>query len=185
MHSSIDSGLVAFRAYLQILASRQLGPALRRRVDSSDMVQQTLLEACRNWESFRGEDAGARAAWLRKILANVIARTARDLQAAKRDHRREESLEASLHHSSLQLEACLAATDPSPGHQAMRSERLLALCVALEELPEIQREVVLLHYCDGWKVREIAAETGRSAASVAGLLRRGLSGLRQALGERP
>jgi DNA-directed RNA polymerase specialized sigma24 family protein len=41
----------------------------------------------------------------------------------------------------------------------------------------------LARHCRGLGLQEIAAETGRTTASVAGLLRRGLATLREQLGE--
>ena len=51
------------------------------------------------------------------------------------------------------------------------------------ELPEAQREVIVLHHLQGLKLAEVAAEIGRSESAVAGLLFRGLKNLHSLLGE--
>ena len=58
----------------------------------------------------------------------------------------------------------------------------MLLAAALEDLPEDQREAVTRHYLDGETPAEIAAAMRRTGPSVAGLLRRGLKGLRAGLG---
>ena len=64
-----------------------------------------------------------------------------------------------------------------------RRERAEVLTAALERLPEDQRNVILARHCRGLGLQEIAEETGRTTAAVAGLLRRGLAVLREQLGE--
>jgi RNA polymerase sigma-70 factor (ECF subfamily) len=62
---------------------------------------------------------------------------------------------------------------------AERNEQLLTLADHLAELPEIQREVLLLRYCEGWSLAAIASHLGRTRPSVASLLRRGLADLKE------
>ena len=52
---------------------------------------------------------------------------------------------------------------------------------ALAQLPEAQRQALVLQHWHGWSLAEIAAELGRSPAAVAGLIKRGLQRLRQDL----
>jgi RNA polymerase sigma-70 factor (ECF subfamily) len=97
---------------------------------------------------------------------------------------RERSLEAELAESSNRLETWLAAEQSSPSQQAMRNEQMLRLADALSALPESQREAVVLHYWEEMPLTDVAAQMGRSPASVAGLLQRGLKTLRTFLAER-
>ena len=77
----------------------------------------------------------------------------------------------------------LAAVQSSPSQKAVKQEDLLRLSEALTQLPETQREVIVLHHLQGLKLAEVAAEIGRSEAAVAGLLFRGLRTLHTLLGE--
>ena len=150
-------------------------------MEPSDVVQETLLLAHRDRASFRGSSEGERAKWLRQILLNVVLQTARKLRAQKRGDNREISLEALTERTSRQLEACLAASAPSPVEGIIREEQVLALADALATLSEDQRRVILLHHSEGMTLHDIGAELDRTRASVAGLLRRGLKILRERL----
>src|SRR5262245_34902471 len=94
------SPLDQFREYLCLLARMQLGPGRDGQVDTSDLVQQTLLKAHENRDQFRGTTDAERAAWLRAILANQVRDTFRKLglQPVR-----------SVEETSLRLEAWLAA----------------------------------------------------------------------------
>ncbi len=173
--------LESFRQYLSLLARVQLSPRLRLKVDLSDIVQQTLLEAHQGLDEFRGRREQELAAWLRRILARNIANVARDLHRARRDLHREQSLEASLQRSSMRLEALLAADQPSPSQQASQNERLIRLAEALTKLPPAQHEAVFAHYLQGMPLAEIARQMGRTNSAVMGLLHRGLVQLRTIL----
>jgi RNA polymerase sigma-70 factor (ECF subfamily) len=169
--------LERFRTYLRLLAQLQFPAALRGRLDPSDLVQQTLLQAQQGLGQFRGTTAAEQTAWLRRILANALSNAVRDHRAAGRDV----ALERSLNDSSARLEAWLASDHTPPVEAAGRNELFLRLADRLAELPEVQREALLLRYCEGWPVGAIAERLGRTRPSVAALLRRGLAELRELL----
>jgi RNA polymerase sigma-70 factor (ECF subfamily) len=170
-----------FRTYLRLLAQVQLDARLRGKLDPSDIVQQTLLEAYQARDRCPSHNAAEQAAWLRKILAHNLANAVRDLARAKRDVRREQSLEAALEESSARLEAWLVAEQLSPSGQAEKNEQLLGLAQALDQLPPDQQEAVVLHHLKGQSLSELARHFDRSPAAVAGLLHRGLRKLQELL----
>ncbi|MCC6493000.1 MAG: sigma-70 family RNA polymerase sigma factor [Pirellulales bacterium] len=172
--------LEPYRAYLRLLASQQLGPRYRGKVDLSGIIQETLWEA--HVELAKGQIVGPAGllAWLRRILANNIADEARRFLAAKRDVGREVQIQQALDASSQKFEQW-AARDYQPGAAAEQEDLLLALAGALERLPDAQREALLLHYCSGATLVEIASRLGRTRDAVAGLIRRGLRRLRTEL----
>ncbi len=184
-HESDADGpaLEQFRSYLHLLARLHLDPRLRSKLDASDIVQQTLLQAHQARDQFRGHDDGERAAWLRQILARNLAHAVRDFGRDKRDVAREHSLEAALDASSARLEAWLVVEQSSPSQRAERNEQAVRLAEALEQLPDAQREAVVLHYFQGCPVAEVGRQLGRSPEAVAGLLHRGLKALREHLRE--
>jgi RNA polymerase sigma-70 factor (ECF subfamily) len=175
--------LEQYREYLQLLARLQIDPRLRRKLDSSDLVQEVLIKAYQNLHQYRGQSSKEMQAWLRSILAQVLAEALRYYSRQKRDMDLEQSLEAGLHKSSAKLEILLTGTGTSPSEQAMLNEELPRLAGALGQLPEDQRLALELRYLQEFPVAVIAQEMGRSEASVAGLLRRGLQRLRSLLAD--
>jgi RNA polymerase sigma-70 factor (ECF subfamily) len=180
-HEDSERLLAKYRNYLRFLARLQLDPRLQGKLDPSDLVQQTLLEAYAKREQFRGGSEGEYVVWLRRMLANNLADALRGFLQAKRDVAREQSLEEALRNSSARLEAWLADSQPSIGEEAQQHERAVRLADALELLPEAQREALVLKHWHGWTMAQIGEKLGRSQEAVAGLLKRGLKQLRQEL----
>lgn len=178
-----DRALDQYREYLTMLARVQLDPRLRDKLDPSDVVQQTLLDAHQKQEQFRGQTEAEKAAWLRQILARNLVDALRAFGRAKRDVARERSLHVAMEQSSQRLEAWLAAEQSSPSQKLDRHERAVQLANALAALPEAQREALVLQHWHGFSLAEIGQHMGRSPAAVAGLIKRGLRQLRGLLKE--
>ena len=170
-----------FRSYLLVLARMQLTPQLRRKLDPSDVVQQTLLEAHEDRASCRATTLREQAGWMRKILAHNLANLVRDYRREKRDIGREREWEASIDGSAVRLEKWLAAEQPSPSQNAEKDEERLHLADALAALCEEEQEVLLLRHCEGKTLAEIGERLGVSRHTSARRLRRGIETLRGTL----
>ena len=166
-----------YRDYLRLITRMRLSSRLRSKVDESDVVQETILEAYRCQGQFRGKTEADRLAWLRKILANLLARIGRTYSTGARDVQKERSLD--LDFSSSRLEWFLAANQTSVSGRASRAEEMVLLAGALNKLPDDQRRVVELHHLQGLSVTEVAEMMGRTRGAIAGLLFRGLTRLRE------
>jgi len=178
-----ENGLEQYRTYLGLLAREQFDAKLRTKLDPSDIVQQTLAEAFENEDQFRGQSPAQKAGWLRKILANNLADVHRRFGAAKRDIAQEQALDAALEQSSARLGDIHGSLASSPSQKAIRHEDALQLANALQQLPDAQRETVVLRHLHGYSLNEIATEIDRSPTAAAGLLKRGLKRLREILDE--
>ena len=173
--------LQKYRPYLRVMAQRRLDSRLKIRVDPSDVVQTTFLEAHRDLAGFRGKSQGELVAWLRRILDNNLAQAIqRHVFAKKRSIRREKSLDDAVGTSHV-LADFLAADQSSPSRRVMRGEAAIRLTVAMQRLPRDQHEAVRLRHLEGCSLAQIAERFGRTEVAVAGLLKRGLRGLRKRL----
>jgi RNA polymerase sigma-70 factor (ECF subfamily) len=176
-----------YRSYLALLARAHWPAALRARLDPSDLVQQTLLEAHRDRAAFRGESPAEMVGWLRQILGNRMAHALRDLRRQRRNPERERSLDAPDdgwdEETAVRLASRLAAPDPTPSQLAQDQERLVAVVRRMEKLPAAQQEVLVLRFWGGQTLADIAQHLKRSPPAVAALLYRGLQQLQQSLAE--
>lgn len=175
--------LEQWRPYLRTLARMQIDARLQAKIDASDIVQQTMVEAHRGLNQFRGESDEELRGWLRRIMARNMADEVRRFRRGKRDAGVEQSLQAALTQSSMCMERYLAAGSSKPDHRAMRNEQLISLATAIESLPDDQRLAVTLHHLQGKSSAEIAAQMEKTEVAVAGLVRRGLKRLRELMQE--
>src|SRR5690349_9736079 len=78
-----------YRNYLRLLARSLIGREFRGRLDHSDVVQETFLNAHQAFAEFRGNSEAELLTWLRTILARDLARLMRRHRRQRRDVRRE------------------------------------------------------------------------------------------------
>ena len=175
-----EQELDAFRSYLHVLAENQLHNRLKSKVDASDIVQQTMLQAYQAREQFRGTSDAEKAAWLRTILNNVLCGMARGFSRQRRDVNREQSMQA-IEQSSLQLVNLLSSDVSSPSAALHKHERADLLAKGMLQLTTEQRRAIMLKYWHGQTLAEIATELGKSTEAVAGLIFRGMQKLRSSL----
>jgi RNA polymerase sigma-70 factor (ECF subfamily) len=175
--------LETYRRYLALLARVQIGQRLQGKVDASDVVQETFLEAHQNFPRFRGVSEAEFVGWLRQILAGNLADLLRRYLGAKgRDVRLEREIQDAFDRSSILLDRGLVAPQSSPSQQAVRREQAVILADALEHLPDDYRDVLVLRHLEGLSFPEVSRRMGRSLDSVEKLWMRGLARLRQIMG---
>ena len=178
--SAVGSLLEHYRGYLRMVALRKLDARVQRRVDASDIVQQTFLEAQRDFPNFRGSSERELAVWLRRMLENnVLEQVERHVGAQKRSIFREFSMDDSGGGDGVALRHALPSDLSSPSQRVMRGEASVRLAHALDKLPDGQREAVRLRHLEGWSLSQIAEHLDRSEVAVAGLIKRGLQALRR------
>jgi RNA polymerase sigma-70 factor (ECF subfamily) len=171
-----------YRAYLHVLAQTQVGRHLRAKCSPSDLVQQTLLEAHRDFAAFQGTHEAELLAWLRRILAHNLYNEARHFATRRRDAAREMSLEqiqTGVDQSSVALGRCLAADTPSPSQVASQRESAVQLADALARLPADYQTVLCLRVFEELSAEEIGQRMSRSAGAVRMLQMRALTALRE------
>ena len=172
-----------YRSYLKLLADLQLNPRLKVKEDASDIVQQTMLEAHRDFPGFRGKTEAELRAWLKMILTHNLLTVAKHYGRDKRAVGLEVSLQDQREQSSALLHRQLVAEQTSPSMKLMKQERSEQLAEALLNLLDDERSAVVLKHFHNWSVAEIAQHLGRTEEAVSGLLRRGLKKLGEYLRE--
>lgn len=175
--------LQSYRNYLSILATTQLHKRLRGRVGASDLVQETMLAAHRDFPKFRGESERELLAWLRQILINCLHHAVEThLKAKMRDVRCEVSLEqgnAGLDRSHVRLAGVLADSGPSPSAPTRQRERAVAIADQLARLRPEYREVIVLRNLQGLCFEEIAERMERRPGAVRMLWLRAIDKFRE------
>ena len=162
-----------FRPMLRADAMRTL-TEVQGRVDASNIVQVTWWSAFRGFPRFEG-DVDAFVGWLRNIHDRNLRDAVRDQHAGKRAIRLEAAPSAVLPMAPAKI------TSPSQKLVRIEEQENMEACLAL--LPAAQKEALRLRYYDGLSIAVIVERMGRSETAVAGLLKRGLSGLRDLLRE--
>jgi RNA polymerase sigma-70 factor, ECF subfamily len=180
-----DRLLEAFRNYLRLLARTGIDASLREKADASDVVQETLLKAHKNFAQFHGQTEAELATWLRQILANCLTDLFRRFRVSQaRQVARERSLEEVLDHSSLALSRLVAAPGLSPSENAERRETSVVLADALADLSDDYREVIMLRSLEERDWDAVARIMGRSNNAVRMLWARALKRLRPLIEKR-
>jgi RNA polymerase sigma-70 factor (ECF subfamily) len=170
--------LEQYRTYLRLLAGFHIDSRLASKVDASDVVQETFLEAARDFNQFEGAEEQELVAWLRQILAaNLADLVRRHCGAERRDVRLERRLLDEMNSSSVNLDQRLISPTTSPSHRASRREQGVLVADALAHLPEDYAQVLLLRHVESLSFPEIAARLGRSVDSVKKVWARALTKL--------
>jgi RNA polymerase sigma-70 factor, ECF subfamily len=133
--------------------------------DADDVCQDAFviamerIDECRQPERF--------GAWLLQIVRNRARNVVRDATVRR----------------TLPLDVTAPAIGRSPADEAERAELRERLLAALAELPEREREVLLLHDLEGWKHWEIAERLELPPGTARSHLHHARRRLRQLLGE--
>lgn len=172
--------LDACRGYLLLIAGQELDPGLRAKGGASDLVQETLLDAFRDFSHFHGGTEQELLAWLRRLLLNNLSNFSRRYRdTAKRQTAAEVPLQGG--DSSSNWAETLVGGDSTPSAHAMADEQVQALQKALERLPDEYRQVILLRYREELPFEEIGRLMGRSSNAAEKLWLRAIERLRQEL----
>ncbi|HND53974.1 MAG TPA: sigma-70 family RNA polymerase sigma factor [Pirellulaceae bacterium] len=183
--------LESYRNYLSLLAVTQVDARIRAKLSPSDLVQETMLGAYRDFGAFQGSNERQLLGWLRQILLNRLHTfVQKNLHAAKRNLRREVSIEdlgAALAKSTAMLEAggLLADRGPSPSAEAIRRENAVQLADHLAKMPSDYRDVIVLRNLQKLSFEEIGQRMERSSGAVRMLWLRAIKQLREQMNAPP
>ena len=151
---------------------------LRAKLDSTDLVQDALLNALRGLGDFTYENEGDFLRWLSRIAQNTLGRHLERLHAAKRDIRREVRFDArrpTTGSGSHAVPGPIGLTTPSA--IMSRKEELDKLEKAMDRLKPEHKEVIILTKIEGLSYKEIGERLGKSTDAVGMLLSRAMVAL--------
>jgi RNA polymerase sigma-70 factor (ECF subfamily) len=172
--------LQSCRGFLLQIARAELDPRLHAKGGASDLVQETFLEAQRDFHAFQGDSETDLLAWLRQRLRFRVAKFVRTYrQTAKRAAGREVRLQLS---SSRAVGNEPVANQASPSEHVLADERDRAIEDLLERLPEEYRLVLRLRYREGLGFDAIGAALGRTPNAARKLWARAVEQIRHDLG---
>jgi RNA polymerase sigma-70 factor (ECF subfamily) len=166
------------RNYLGAVAKVQVESWLRAKVDASDLVQQTLFEAHRDFDRFQGQTEAEWLAWLRRILThNALDHVRRYHGTAKRQAGRELTARPGGEKSTWQAEP--RAPGPSPSEELIRRDEELRMATALARLTPDHRQVIVLRNLERLPFDQVAQRMGRSRPAVQMLWMRAIKKLQE------
>ncbi|MBI4614563.1 MAG: sigma-70 family RNA polymerase sigma factor [Planctomycetes bacterium] len=154
--TALDRLLERDLSWIESRVRRRLGPLLREKLETADVVQETVVEFLRYSPRFLVTDRGEFRALLARIAENAIRAGHDRFTADRRSIRRERSLDAATERP-LSL---AAGTANSPSRVAERSEERARLAVALELLGAADREILLAREWHGESFARIAQDLG-------------------------
>jgi RNA polymerase sigma-70 factor (ECF subfamily) len=177
--TALESLFTAHRAYVRQVIGLRMDPALRRRVDPSDIVQEAYLEAMRRAPEYIRDPKLPVRLWLRQLAVDrLIMAQRRHIHAGMRAVHRDLPLPD---HSSLSIAEQLVAGLGSPATHAARQEVVAKVRDAVASLNEIDREIILLQAFEGLTSEESASILGIEPAAARKRYGRALLRVRQRL----
>ncbi|MEK6262192.1 MAG: sigma-70 family RNA polymerase sigma factor [Planctomycetota bacterium] len=172
----IEAERLKVLAYIQ----RNLGPALRRKLEPEDILQEVTLAAMAAPAQF---DVPGRDSF--KLLCQLAEQRIIDahrhhVSAQKRSAAREISVDAPLGgNDPFGFINLLVASITSPSQAFSRDQKEFHLQQAVATLSEEQREAIRLRYVEGWPTKEIAEHLGKTDGAIRVLLTRTLARLQE------
>jgi RNA polymerase sigma-70 factor (ECF subfamily) len=177
-----------YRKRLTQMVRLRLNPRLKGRVDDSDIVQETYLEAARRLPDYLADQPLPFFLWLRQITGDKIIDAHRRHLGAKM---RNAGHEISLHRgpmptaSSASLTAQLMGRLTSPSRAAIKGEMRKCVQDVLNSMETIDREILTLRHLEGLTNAEVAATLGMNESTTSTRYLRALKRLKDELSQFP
>ncbi|MEZ6006886.1 MAG: sigma-70 family RNA polymerase sigma factor [Planctomycetota bacterium] len=165
-----------YHDHLRARVERRLSPAVRRRVAASDVIQEALIVAAEQLDTFEDRSEGSFGRWLGRIV---------DLKAQQmvRHHagRAKRDVAAEVMRPDDPTLGSIPCPWPSPSQVAMGEEMRRAAQQALQRLPDAYRQVIQFIQGEGLTLAQAGERMERSRDSIKGLYSRALGRLAREL----
>jgi len=181
-HEALGQLLNAYRPFLLSIATEEFDSELQAKAGPSDVVQETFVEAQRDFPSFKSDTEEELRIWLHTLLMNNLADLRkRYLRTAKRQVRRERPLATA--DSKEFLRELVAHDGLSASGTAFSREDHASVEAALDRLPPAFREIVTLRSRERRPFAEIGELIGKSPAAARMFWKRAILRLQRELGD--
>lgn len=159
------------RDSLRRMVGLRIDKKILRRLDVSDVVQDVLIEANRRLQDYLANPVMPFHLWIRQIAKDrIIDAHRRHRVSSKRSIDREQPAAANfgVDQSTLELAAQLSDPELTPAAAATQQELAIQIQSAIEQLPDRDREVILMRHYEQLSNQEIAQalEIAEPAASM-------------------
>ena len=177
LHASSDSSgndqafneiLIRHREQLRRMVDVRMNQKLRGRLDASDVIQDTFVEAARTVEGYLENPKISVFLWLRKLAGQKLIQAHRKhLSAEKRTAHREQPIFGGVPAATSQVVAIqLSGKLTSPSLAAAKQEAKDELMVALDQMGELDREILMLRHFEQLSNHETAEVVGMNYEAV-------------------
>lgn len=174
---ALGSVLEDCHRFLLVIARNEMGDGLRAKAGGSDLVQETFVDAQRDFAGFQGRSEDELLAWLRQLLLNNVRDFGRRFRrGSKREIEREVSVDA-----TFELGELLKSESASPSERVIRREKSAIVHEAIERLPDDYQRVLLLRYQEARSFDEIGVLMERSGNAARKLWLRALERMEREL----
>ena len=165
---ALNEVLIKHRDRLRRMVAVRMNQKLQGRVDASDVIQDTFIEASRALDSFLENPTMPVFVWLRRLAGEKLIQAHRShLGAQKRAAGREQQNYGGAPAATSQsLAIQLAANMTSPSQAAQKNEAKDQLMAALENMDDMDREILTLRHFEHLSSRETADVVGMSYEAV-------------------
>ena len=181
---AVDKLLGEFRDPLRKVIGLRLDPAVARRVDASDVVQDVLIEANQRLTEYLKKPDMPFHLWLRHLAQDRIIDTHRRHRLAQRrsvDREQAIARPAWNDESSVSLVVQLIDTERTPTSEAIRMELQRRLTIAIDQLSDDDREIILMRHHEALSNQEVAHALQLTEAAASMRYLRALRRLRTVL----
>jgi len=163
-----------YRPRLAVLIHCRIGPRLRSSLEADDLLQETFLQAYRQFDHFAYRSPGSFFRWLARIAEHVIVDAARYEGRDKRYAGERVPLRSESHPSGVE-----PVDAKTPSRLLSQREAVSRLMHNLDALPEQYRQAIVLAKVEGLTTHEIAGRLGKTREATTLLLHRALKQFRQ------
>jgi RNA polymerase sigma-70 factor (ECF subfamily) len=167
--------------FLLRVIAKLMGPALRRTIEPTDVLQETLLIAAQRFSDFRGTDEQELIGWLCALTRRKLIDLARHNGRLKRAMKGRLSLDEPWADGDEALAARIPLDTCTASQVAVKRELSMKLTEALQQIDRREAEVLWLRYVEGMSLASIGRQIGVGRHGAGGLVSRALRNLRQLL----